>query len=215
MRQGLDTSNWRPRKPGDSAKARDGLLRVGYIGQLTPHKGVFDLVGAVRRLHVDTNTLHLSLHGDPAAAWPAHRQQLERAMAGDARITLAGPFDNRDIRNVHAGLDVLVVPSRWYENSPNVILEAFACGTPVITANLGGMAELVEDGVNGLLFEPGDVEDLARCLRRVAEEPELLDRLRAGIPPVRTIEEEMDELLALYDEVAAERRTAQPAGGVA
>jgi len=105
---------------------------------------------------------------------------------------------------VMKGLDVVVVPSLWFENSPNVILEAFAYETPVIVSDLGGMAELVEHEVNGLRFRVGDPDDLALQLRRVIEEPGLLDHLRKGIPRVKTIEEEMNELLALYADVMAE-----------
>jgi len=95
-------------------------------------------------------------------------------------------------------LDVVVVPSLWYENSPNVILEAFAHRTPVIVSDLGGMAELVEEGVNGLCFPPGEAASLATALRRLIEEPGLLARLRAGIKPVKTVAEEMTELQAIY-----------------
>jgi glycosyltransferase involved in cell wall biosynthesis len=63
---------------------------------------------------------------------------------------------------------VLVVPSRWYENSPNVILEAQAMGLPVVTADHGGMAEMVRHEVDGLLFEPDNTASLASALSRLA-----------------------------------------------
>jgi glycosyltransferase involved in cell wall biosynthesis len=100
-------------------------------------------------------------------------------------------------------IDVIVVPSLWYENAPLVIQEAFATKTPVITTNLGGMAEAVDHGINGLLFERGDVADLARQLRRIVNEPELLDGLRAHIPTVKTIDEEVTELEANYRDLIA------------
>lgn len=98
-------------------------------------------------------------------------------------------------------IDVLVVPSVWYENSPNVILEAFAHRPPVIASNLGGMAELVKHEKNGLLFAPGNAADLARQLSRVIAHPNLLNRLRAGIEPIKSVKEEMDELEAIYRRV--------------
>ena len=67
-------------------------------------------------------------------------------------------------------VDVLVVPSMWIENAPFIIREAFAAGVPVIASNLGGMAEMVKDGVDGLLFPPGDAVSLGGCLRRLIEE---------------------------------------------
>ena len=87
--------------------------------------------------------------------------------------------------------DVLVVPSRWYENSPNVILEAFAAGLPVVVADHGGMAEMVREGIDGLRFNPGDVSSLAGALRRLCDDPGLLERLRAGVRPPTTIDAEM------------------------
>ena len=85
---------------------------------------------------------------------------------------------------------MLVVPSVWLENAPFIIREAFAAGLPVVASNLGGMAELVDDGRSGLLFAPGDASDLRRALARLLDEPGLLDRLRAGVPRMKTIEED-------------------------
>jgi hypothetical protein len=108
---------------------------------------------------------------------------------------------------VFANLDVLVVPSQWYD-FPLIIHEAFAVQTPVIATRLGGMAEAVEHDVNGLLFEPKNVEDLICQLRRICEEPGLLRRLQAGIPEVKTIAREVDELVAFYARLVA--RDQQP-----
>ena len=85
----------------------------------------------------------------------------------------------------------LSCPSRWYENSPNVILEAFAAGKPVIAANQGGMAEMVRDGVDGLLFAPGNRDALYDALRRLCVEPDLLSQLRSGIVPPHSVDDEM------------------------
>jgi glycosyltransferase involved in cell wall biosynthesis len=93
---------------------------------------------------------------------------------------------------------VVVVPSVWYENSPNTILEAFAHHTPVIVSALGGMAELVQDGVNGLHFAPRDPSDLAAKLRRLIDDRQLMARLQAGIAPVKTAASEMAELTSIY-----------------
>jgi glycosyltransferase involved in cell wall biosynthesis len=90
------------------------------------------------------------------------------------------------------------VPSRWYENGPGVIFEAFAAGVPVVATDLGGMSEFVRHEENGLLFGLEDASGLARQLRRLIEEPGLLDRLRAGIGPVKTVQDNVDELEALY-----------------
>jgi glycosyltransferase involved in cell wall biosynthesis len=105
---------------------------------------------------------------------------------------------------VYAGIDVLVVPSIWYENSPNVILEAFAHQTPVIASDLGGMAELVDDQETGLLFVPNDAEDLVRKLEMLLNDPGLLTRLRKNIVSPKSLETEMAELLSVYQLVMAQ-----------
>jgi glycosyltransferase involved in cell wall biosynthesis len=142
----------------------------------------------------------LTIHGNLQRFKPIVKQ-LRRLAKGDERITFAGPFKREEVGQVLSQMDVLVVPSRWYENAPLVICEAFASGMPVVATNLGTMPELVKHEENGLLFDLDDVEGLARQLRRLGEEPGLLERLRAGIGPVKTVEENVDELEALYGEL--------------
>ncbi len=174
-------------------------LRVGYLGQVAWHKGVHVLVQAVR--NISSANLTLQIYGDLGQE-PAYVASLRHLVAGDPRIRLEGRIEHVGISQVYRELDVIVVPSLWYENSPNVIFEAFAHQTPVIAADLGGMAELVESGQNGLLFELGSATDLARQLRRLLDEPDLLAALRAGIGPVKSAGQEMDELEAIYATVA-------------
>jgi glycosyltransferase involved in cell wall biosynthesis len=98
-------------------------------------------------------------------------------------------------------MDVLVVPSLWFEIGPLVTLEAFAAHTPVVAADLPNMKYQVTPEVDGLLYPADDPVALARQLQRLRDDPALLDRLRAGIGPVRTSDEEMGEWLNLYQEV--------------
>ena len=93
---------------------------------------------------------------------------------------------------------MVIVPSTWYENSPNIILEALANRTPVVTSALGGMAELIQHDVNGLLCQVGNSGALAASLQRLIDEPELLERLQRGIAPVKTLDEEMHEIVGIY-----------------
>jgi glycosyltransferase involved in cell wall biosynthesis len=96
-----------------------------------------------------------------------------------------------------------VVPSIWWENSPLVIQEAFMHGRPVICSDIGGMAEKVIDGVNGLHFTAGDPRSLATVLRRAASDPELWDRLRKGAPRIYSIKDQVAYLKGLYRGLAA------------
>jgi glycosyltransferase involved in cell wall biosynthesis len=100
-----------------------------------------------------------------------------------------------------ARLDVTVVPSIWYEVGPLSMLESFAAGTPVVASPLGNMADLLQDGINGLHFRPGDEGHLAQQLQSLIDQPSLLERLRAGVKPPRSIDDEMQQLITIYNSV--------------
>ena len=192
-RQGLDF----PALPVQvKQRPADRPLRVGYLGQIAWHKGIHVLLEAVQRIP-DAN-LEVMIYGN-VESFPDYAAQLKRTVARDPRLTLAGRFNGYEEESrVLSNLDVVVVPSLWYENSPNVILESFAQHVPVIVSNLGGMAELVQHGKNGLVFEIGNADDLARQIQRLCAEPDLLPRLQSGIEPVKRVSEEIDELEQIY-----------------
>jgi glycosyltransferase involved in cell wall biosynthesis len=172
-------------------------LRLGYIGQIAPHKGVHLLITAVNQLPPSDKGIELTIFGNLAHN-PAYTRQLQRLIGNHPHIHLAGPFNHDQLPAILSTIDVIVVPSIWYENSPLTILEAHAAGRPVVTSRLGGMAELVRDEVDGLHFTPNDSRDLARQLERLRSETGLLERLRDGIQPPRSFAAEMHLLLEHY-----------------
>lgn len=197
---GIDTSDI---VKASKNRSPSSTLRVGFIGTLASHKGCDILIRAFKELPPDLDVT-LAIHGDPGQ-YVSYTEELRALAAEDPGIEFRGPFSRPDIGRVFSEIDVLVVPSRWYENAPGVIYEAFAAGVPVLATDLGGMSEVVIHGENGLLFGLDDAEDLARQLRRVMEEPGLLEKLRGGIGPVKTVEENVDELETLYAELLEER----------
>ena len=92
------------------------------------------------------------------------------------------------------------MPSIWWENSPLTIHEAFLAGVPVITADVGGMAEQVSEG-GGATFRHRDADDLRRTVERIIREPDVLNALRTSIPRVKSVSEHADELLARYETI--------------
>lgn len=186
-------------------KAESPLFRFGYMGQIIAVKGVDLLVEAYRQVRAAHEAISLSLWGnaDPQPKYVARLQKLIEEVPG---VTLQGRYEPGQIGRVLQEIDMLVVPSRWPEIGPLVILEAFAAQTPVIAANIGNMPELVEHGVNGLLFEPDSLTDLAAQMRRVVEEPGLYAHLVANVPAVRTPDDEMAEMAAIYRSVLAQRQ---------
>ena len=195
VRQGLASypngqPAWRP--------SPDGCLRIGYMGQIKEHKGVDLLVDAVMELHDSGENISLDLWGNETES-PLYTKALQTRSANHEQIHWNGLYTGSKMWDILAGLDVVVVPSRWHENSPNVILEAFKMGVPVVATNLGGMAELVEHEKYGLVFNMNDVDDLRRQLLRLMHEHGLIDHLRANIPYVKSIDEEMYEICAQYE----------------
>jgi glycosyltransferase involved in cell wall biosynthesis len=175
-------------------------LRVGYMSQLAPHKGVDVLIEALRLL--PEASIEARIYGDPQPH-AEYTDRLKRTSQSDTRLTFYGAYDHREIYDILAPLDVVVVPSLWYENSPFVIQEAQAAHVPVVASRLGGMRELVTDETNGLLFEPGNPHDLARQLRRLLDDRVLLERLQSRDTFVRTVEDEMRELSAHYRQLCS------------
>ena len=161
-----------PSGAGASARDADAPLRVGFVGTLVWHKGVHVLLQAIQGL---TGRFSLHLHGD-TAIFPGYTDRLRR-MAHGLPVTFEDGFDRDRVSTIYASLDVLVVPSLWPENSPLVIHEAFMHGIPVVGARIGGIPELVTDGVNGLLYEPFSADALRATLQRLADDPGLARRL--------------------------------------
>jgi glycosyltransferase involved in cell wall biosynthesis len=174
-----------------------GALRVGYMGQYVPHKGVHVLLDAFRVLVARRPASELFLYG-PLSEGTAYERRLAGQIRRTSGVSWAGSYPNEQVGRILSNLDVTVVPSLWYENRPTVILEAHAARTPVVATRLGGMLELVRDGEGGVLFERGDAAGLAGALRRLIDEPDLLPRLKAGIPRVPGVDEEIEQLLGVY-----------------
>ena len=161
----------RPRRP----------LRLGFCGVLSPWKAPHLAVEAVRSTTADVT---LQVHG--RVDEPMFQDYIDRmraAATGDPRIVFAGPYAAAQAPRVFADMDVLIVPSTWYENTPFVVLEAFAAGVPVLASDLGGLAEVVRDGENGTLFRAGDAASLRAAIERLAADPGWFTRLRFPQPP--------------------------------
>lgn len=178
-------------------------LRIGFIGTLYEHKGAHLLVKAIRSLP-NYEPIELKVYGRTDES-PQYMNELMRIVNDDRRIIFLGTFPNKQIGHVLSSIDVLVVPSIWYENTPLVIYYAQAVGCPVIASNMEGIAEVVHHGENGLLFEPGDVQGLAEAIKNLATDRELLDRLSKNARMPRSLSEYVEELVAIYIEVIEEK----------
>jgi GT2 family glycosyltransferase/glycosyltransferase involved in cell wall biosynthesis len=191
-----------PAEPGDGRSSRrQRPLRIGFLGSLMVSKAPHLLIDSFRRLPAGSATVTLvggysAYHGDDS--YRAHLEPLFQTPG----VTAIGAVAPDAIPEMLTSFDLLVVPSIWEENSPLVIREAFAAGVPVAAARIGGIPETVADGAGGLLFEPGDADDLARVLNRIVHEPDLLSRLRSSIPAVRDLDDDTRAARALYEKLA-------------
>lgn len=183
------------------------LLRIGYMGQINASKGVHLLIQAFRRLRYPAGSCSLVIYGNLNSRDPYYRR-LRRLARGNKDITFAGPYPNSRAADIYAEVDVVVVPSQWYENRPTVIVEAMAAGIPVVGARIGGIAELIHDDQDGLLFYLGDADSLRQQLQRLISEPGLLPRLRQNILPVPNVRQEVTTLLGYYQSVLDSQRIA-------
>jgi glycosyltransferase involved in cell wall biosynthesis len=181
--------------------------RFGFFGQLGPFKGINVLLRAMKNLGEGFEG-HLWVHGANLDIQPESFQETFKRLLDENRkaVTLIGAYDHAELPTLMRRVDWVVVPSIWWENSPLVIQEAFQYGRPVICSDIGGMAEKVDDGLNGLHFRRGDHGALAEMMRRAAWTPGLWDKLRSGIPPVHTMDEHVATLNEIYDRLLAERR---------
>jgi glycosyltransferase involved in cell wall biosynthesis len=177
------------------AKQPAERLRIGMIG-MHRLKGLHVMIDAFRQLPRDS--ARLVVYGQVANKRYAEEQQ-QRAAGYD--VEFRGTYRQDELYEVFGELDVLVVPSIWYENCPTVILEAYATGTPVIAADIGGMAEMVRDGVDGMHFAAGDASSLAAKLMKLVERPETVQTMARNIRPPLTVEQCTDGIHAIYDQI--------------
>lgn len=185
--------------PADVPRENEGVrpFRIGYIGGLSWQKGVHVLIKTFAQLPA------------PAELWiagdldfdPGYVAQLRQLAKGDVRFL--GKLGRNGVWKMLAQVDVVVVPSLWYETFCFVVSEAFAMGVPAIASDLGVLADRVQDGVDGFLFPPGDDAALAALLRRCLTEPDLLPGLRANIRPGLTVVQHTDQIEAIYENVLA------------
>lgn len=171
-------------------------LRAGFIGTLAPHKGCHVLIDGIKRLPAGCVTL--KIYGN-LNDFPEYANELKQSAAQHPSIIFCGTFPNADIAQVMSELDVLVVPSLWYENTPLVLYSAQAARCPVLASNLPGISEVILDEENGLLFEAGNDTALTRLLCRLVDESGLLHRLSANTRRPKSTASYVDELLQIWE----------------
>jgi glycosyltransferase involved in cell wall biosynthesis len=176
-----------------------------YFGRLSDEKGLLTLLEAMRRLQKGK----LVMVGDGPL-----RDALEEAVAacGLTNVHLTGPKWGAELADLIRHARFAVLPSEWYENCPLSIMESYACGTPVLGANIGGISEMVIPERTGLLFEPFNVTDLVAKLDYLLQHSALLVHMgrqaRARAEQEYTPERHYADLMQVYTDVWRSRSAA-------
>lgn len=179
--------------PALPPQPRSGFL---YVGRLAPEKGI----GVLAQASVALPTAPIRVAGDGPSA-----ELLAQASSALVRL---GSMPGEQVLAKMAGALALLLPSICYESFPRTLVEAYACGLPVIASRLGALADLVEHGVTGLLFEPGNANDLAAQMRWAMEHPDAMLQMgrnaRARYEAEFTAERNYQQLMAIYRDAIAE-----------
>jgi glycosyltransferase involved in cell wall biosynthesis len=157
----------------------NSILKLLSLGQIEEHKGILFLVKVLKNLDINFK-LHIAGDGSKI-------EELKKMVGEDNRFVIHGKLVGEEAVKIFNLVDLTVVSSLCYENSPSVIYESLAAGVPVLAAKIGGVAELVHDNENGFTFEAGNAEDLARALKHAAASRENLQKMRPAA--VKSVED--------------------------
>jgi len=176
--------------------AEHSPLQIAFLGRLDYTKGPDILIKAMRTL--PGLAIELDLYGIIQSERDPYLTELRTLAQEDARIRFLAPIDSKDVVPLLHQYDVLAVPSRCLETGPLVVLEAFAAAVPVLGSRLGGIAELVQHGVNGLLIDPDSVAAWSKAILQCYESGTVLKQFRRGIRPPRRMKTVAEETLSFY-----------------
>lgn len=186
-----------------------------FLGRIHKIKGIDFLVKAYVRLLDKFNSVSLAIVGSDDGYLSELKQLLSKMKMITNSVLLTGPLYGRDKLEAYVDADVFVLPSR-YETFPNVVLEAYACSKPVIASNVESISDIVIHGKTGLLFSPGDVQELAKMisymLTHSEQAEEMGHRARKLVEDEFSIERVVDSLEDLYEKVLEEKLAGQKYG---
>ena len=147
-------------------------------------------------LRIKSDNISLTIYGSPDQE--AYMNELLRLASSVNHIKFCGTFPREELPARLSEFDVLVIPSRWYENSPLVLLYALATRTPVIVTDVKGMSEFVKDGFNGYTFKKNSVEHLTTIMQKIVDDPSSIERLSQNAVYTKDVSDHAADALELY-----------------
>ena len=167
-----------------------------YVGRLSPEKGVRTMLHAWQKLELPPR---LRILGDGPL-----QEEVKAFIAThpECGIEFLGRRTHDEVIESIKSAAMLILPSEWYEAFPHVILEAFACGVPIVASRIGTLPDVVQDGINGVLFTPGDASDLAAKVQWVSTHPDaaegIVRRGRVAYETEYTADRNYERLMDIY-----------------
>lgn len=171
-------------------------VRFLFVGRLQPYKGVHLLVDAFQKLQNPQNAT-LTIYGKQDGYEEYYNQFLAN-VAENPRIRFAGVIPPSELGRAFGEADYFILPSIWHENNPLILLDALQSNTPVIASDVGGVRDIVKDGLSGFLFPMGDVQALQAILQKMIDQPALKTQLKpkGHLPYIETYAQTMLDLCA-------------------
>jgi glycosyltransferase involved in cell wall biosynthesis len=180
--------------PGDKNRALHNPTVFAFMGQADLAKGIFVALKAFSAC--TNNKAKFLVYGEMSPQTPLPPLSILKSLLNN--IEFRGPYKQEDLPRIYQEIDVAVLPS-YFENYPTAILEAFHYQTPVIACRTGGVPELVAHDQNGLLFTPGNWQELLQHIETLSAKREIISRLQKNILPPRDYRElgrELEEIMA-------------------
>jgi glycosyltransferase involved in cell wall biosynthesis len=192
------------------------ILRVGFFGQISYLKGIHVALDAARLLEEEgVSAIQFEIHGDYANQPPEFQTDfLERLQKAGRNVRYHGPYENHRVDSLMRSVDLVLVPSIWWENSPVVIQECLRNRRPIVCSDIGGMAEKVRNEKDGFHFGVGSPIELAALLRTLARDREKLARVVRGMRHPDPPELSVDRHLELYRRLLGHMAAPGPAGEI-
>lgn len=191
IRFGEDYANVKPNMKNYS---KDSTITLGFLSTLQPHKGAHVLLEAFKKANM--NNLEVKIFGHYFSEINYYKELVDKY--NFENVEFCGEYKYEDMSQILNDVDLIVVPSIWWENSPLVLLSALAHNVPAIVSNLGGLTEIVKDGENGFIFDAGDAESLAEVLKKICRDPTVLNDMKKMLHHPPRIEEQAFDYEKIY-----------------
>ncbi len=173
---------------------------IGNIGGVNHYKGTHVLLDAIEK--VKRHDFTVKIFGRYNESYVSDLMRRKNSLP----VVFTGRYRLEELPEILKQIDIMVLPSICNDTAPQTIFESFSGGVPIIASNIGGFPDFIRHDLNGLLFEPGKSDDLARKIDQVLSRPNVILEYQKNIPKLKTISENADELLVLYLEMLTQRK---------